>query len=232
MWDSPSLWWLTTSLLACLVMACRPTPRSSALLHAFSHTNQPLSTRAMRHKTPSTAPRPSCPQLLWRHLRPLNAPASRSPPSHPAASRRWMPLKTIWGWMALMGTTMGTGPCPGTTCICPWTTHIETLRSALAHAAASPLGAGSLMLPPVNRSHTSMMMLTQSLMKRLPGLPWDPLSLPQVVPLLKPLVELWRSSPTGSSNTLLLSTSPTQSPCHPGSPPVTHHAPVSLMKIG
>lgn len=53
-------------------------------------------------------------------------------------------------------------PCPETTCICAWTTHTGTLRSALAHAAASPLGAGSLMPPPVNHSHTSMTMLTQS----------------------------------------------------------------------
>ena len=42
MWASPSLWSPTTSLSACLVMACSPTPRSSTLPHAFSHTNQDL----------------------------------------------------------------------------------------------------------------------------------------------------------------------------------------------
>lgn len=162
MWASPSLWSQTTSLLACLVMACSPTPRSSALPHAFSHTNHDLSIRAMRHKTQSMAPPPCCLLLLWRHQRLLSAQVSRSPPSPPAVSRRWMPMRMISGQMALMGTTTGIGPCPETTCICPWTTHTVTLLLALAHAAASPLGAGSLMPPPVNHSHTSMTMLTQS----------------------------------------------------------------------
>lgn len=73
-----------------------------------------------------------------------------------------MPMMRISGPMALMGTTTVIGPCPETTCICPWIIHTGTLRSALAHAAASPLGVGSLMPPPVNHSHTSMMMLIQS----------------------------------------------------------------------
>ena len=162
MWASPSLWLPTTSLLACLVMACSPTPRSSALPHAFSHTNQDLSLRAMRHRTPSMAPPPCCPLLLWRHQRPLSAPVSRSPLSPLAASRRWMPMKRISGPTVLMGTTTVIGPCPETTCICPWTTHTGTLRSVQARAAASPRGAGSLMPPPVNHSLMSMMMLTQS----------------------------------------------------------------------
>lgn len=64
--------------------------------------------------------------------------------------------------MALMGTTIVTGPCPGTTCICHWITPTGILLSALVHAAASHLGAGSLMPPLVNHFHMSMMMLTQS----------------------------------------------------------------------
>lgn len=134
--------------------------------------------------------------------------------------------------MAQMGTITVTGPYPETTCICGWTTHTGTLRSALALAAASLLGAGSLMPPPVNHSHTSTMMLTQSSMKQLPVLPWDPLLLPLAVPPLKPVVEFWRNSPIGSSTTLPLCTTPTPSACHRDSPPATRHAPVSLMKIG
>lgn len=162
MWVSPSLLSPATSLLVCLVMVCSPTPRLSALPHAFSHTNQDLSLQAMRYKTASMAPLPCCLRLLWRHRRPLSVPVSRSPLSLPAASTRWMPMRMILGPMDLMGTTMAIDPCPETTCICPWTTHTGTLLSALAHAAVFPLGAGFLMPPPVNHSHTSMMMLSQS----------------------------------------------------------------------
>lgn len=134
--------------------------------------------------------------------------------------------------MDLMETTMVIDPCPETTCIYPWITPTGTPRSARAPAAAFPLGAGSLMPPPVNHSHMCTMMLTQSLMKRLPASPWAPHSLPQVVHPLKQVVEFWRSSHTGSTTTLPLCTTHTLSTCHPDSPPATRHAPVSLMKTG
>lgn len=162
MWASPSLSSPITSLLVCLDMSCSPIPRFSALRRVFSHTNQDLSLQVMRRQTPSMAPPPSCRLLLLRHRRLLSVPVSRSPLSLQAASRRWMPMRRILGPMGLIGTTMVTGPCPETICICPWTIRTGTRRSALAHAAVSPLGAGFLMHPPVNHSHTSMMTLSPS----------------------------------------------------------------------
>lgn len=123
-------------------------------------------------------------------------------------------------------------PCPETTCIYPWITPIGTPHLAQAPAAAFPLGAGSLTPPPVNHSHMCTMMLTQSLMKRLPASTWAPRSLPQAVHPLKQVVAFWRSSRTGSTTTLPLCTTRTPSACHPDSPPATRHAPVSLMKTG
>lgn len=123
-------------------------------------------------------------------------------------------------------------PCPETTCIYPWITHTGTPHSAQAPAVAFPLGAGSLTPPPANHSHMCTMMLTQSLMKRLPALPWAPRSLLQAVHPLRQVVEFWRSSHIGSTTTLPLCTTRTPSACHPDSPPATRHAPVSLMKTG